>query len=634
MRVDILNISINSILYTKNIDADTLYFESLLESISRDGILVKPVVIKNDEITYLLEDGHLRIEALKRLGFLEVRAVVFIPEEYEKKEDVKAKISDILLVNCGLTDTEKLSAPYFEQPKLFLNLTNSLGKVREDFNFIHSNLVTKAVAGIEDNNKRIYLVQNKSNEINEYLKQKISLIDVSYNMENLIKAQNKSNNIYLSKILFSKDYMEQTISSSNNIIAFCDKQPDVTKILGKNSVLSDYVAKVVNNISQTTETLKHSKVNFQDFVAEKNNLVADNKLFKLRNLNSFSMKYLSLTNNDGQTHTSGLQQNNINLSNIEVKNTATSKKNNHINGKDELSLINIEKVALQKQNNDNKTPDTLKFLRGIGNARKLPLLEISDLHNQDTFMEIGEILRPSKNKPKNTFIAPVVLDSVREINALINIIKPRNQESININPNVSKKAQEIKALVKASKPSIQEPINIISSIREKAQEIKALVKASKPSIQEPINIISSIREKAQEINSLVENPKPNIQEPINIISSIREKAQEINSLIENPKPNIQEPVNINPRIRETAQEISGLVKTPKSRNQEPININPRIRETAQEISGLVKTPKSSSKKTNDLNSTVSKAAQEISNLIKPSKSRSKKTINVYITKSR
>ena len=86
------------------------------------------------------------------------------------------------------------------------------------------------------------------------------------------------------------------------------------------------------------------------------------------------------------------------------------------------------------------------------NTRKLPLPEISDLHNQDNFMGIGEILRSLKKKPENTIIDPLVLDSIREINALINIIKPRSQEPININPRVEETARETSGLIKPSKP--------------------------------------------------------------------------------------------------------------------------------------------------------------------------------------
>lgn len=91
MKVDILNLLVDDIVYSRAVNTYTLYFDNIVDSISSNGLLMKPIVIKEGAITYRLEDGHLRIEALKKLGIPDVVAIVLIPEENEKKRRYQEK---------------------------------------------------------------------------------------------------------------------------------------------------------------------------------------------------------------------------------------------------------------------------------------------------------------------------------------------------------------------------------------------------------------------------------------------------------------------------------------------------------------------------------------------------------------
>ena len=142
MKIDVLNLLVDDISYSRAVNTYTIYFDELVESISSNGLLMKPIVIKEGPITYRLEDGHLRIEALKKLGVFDVVAIVIIPDENEKKEELKKKIDDILLNNYDISKIEKLLPLYHaDQQKMLVNMIESFDKIKKDLININEQLI-------------------------------------------------------------------------------------------------------------------------------------------------------------------------------------------------------------------------------------------------------------------------------------------------------------------------------------------------------------------------------------------------------------------------------------------------------------------------------------------------------------
>ncbi len=306
MKIDILDISIEDILPSRIVNTNTLYFENLLESISSCGVVVRPIVIKEGNFAYRLEDGHLRIEALKKLNASTVTAVVLIPEGHEKQEDIKQKIAWMYFCYDEAA-LDKTSYPYIDQQRMFLNLRYSMGKIQEDFTFMHS------LCGADETYhfEKFFALQKKSDNLYQYIEQKISFLNLYYNPNNLVKADkllSMSQDVLWSRINFSKNYVEKIFRSSNQVVDFCRYIPDKEALFGKNSVFLGYVAKVVSNMSQIQEKIGDFGVDVKQLKVLANRLELDNKFFKLRNLPIFLKKKLVLSTEDARINAVSKQQ--------------------------------------------------------------------------------------------------------------------------------------------------------------------------------------------------------------------------------------------------------------------------------------------------------------------------------------
>ena len=504
MKVDILDIGIDSIFYSKSVNTETLYFDELMKSVYANGVLVNPIVLKEDNLWYRLEDGHLRVEALKRLGANSVKAVIITPEEHEDDEIIKKKIDNMALPNYTADTSNKLTAPYFEQPQIFLNLSGSLDKIREDFNLIQSHLIASNNLGYDDVNKLVAFLQNKSHALNDYIEQRISFMDISYNMENMIRAENNSDNIYLTKIIFSRDYLEQALSSSNNVAAFCNYLPNQINLSGEPSVLSDYVSKIIHNMAQTNENLNLAEVNFTDLSTLRNKMNIDNKVFKLRNLNTFTVRFLTLSNEESKPN---IQH--INFNNSDIKIITGEKRIHHISD----LIANVVKPYSHEQDVQRNVPNMLEGIRNFDLLTK-PLLE----------------------KQNRIIVDPVVWNNVNAITALVKLTTDEGK-SVRIDPVVWNSVNMITALVKTPSGE-KERGRIPPAILDGVREINALIK---PSIRERRQnfINSAILDNVEGISSLV---RPHLREHIRepggdrILRDTLNKAEKISALVQQISP--------------------------------------------------------------------------------------------------
>ena len=403
MKIDVLNLLVDNISYSKAVNTYTMYFDELVKSISSNGLLMKPVVIKEGAITYRLEDGHLRIEALKKLGVFDVDAIVIIPDENEKKEELKKKIDDILLNNYDISQIEKLHPLYYaDQQKMLYNMIESFDKIKKDLININEQLILNEQGLLLDKNKTLSLneinntvdiLQSKLYELNTYIKEEISFVNLHYNTKNFAVRGSEANNLVFNKIKFSNDYLNQTFASSNHIITFFNNNHHLTSTFSKNGALSGYISKIADNVSKTNNHLISPKFSFKKLNSFLNDLKIDNKLFKLKNINSF-IKSKLFPPKDNQPADVKVHQEHSLFNSV---------------------IANATKIINKAYKNNSQ----------VFSQRKVEVAR--DI--------IKKMFNPTSKKPEGIHIRPEILNDLKVPQMIINSI-PRIPELIHIRPNI------------------------------------------------------------------------------------------------------------------------------------------------------------------------------------------------------
>lgn len=115
---DIINLPVDSIKYTKTLEefmVKSKKFNSILASIKEIGIVEPPVVFEQNG-TYIVVDGHLRLESMKKLGIKNVDCLLSTDDEnftYNKHINRMASIQEHKMIKKAIekgVSPEKIAA--------------------------------------------------------------------------------------------------------------------------------------------------------------------------------------------------------------------------------------------------------------------------------------------------------------------------------------------------------------------------------------------------------------------------------------------------------------------------------------------------------------------------------------------
>ena len=246
MRSETRIIGINNIGYLKSVSTNTPYFESLLKSIDEIGLLVNPVV-SEDINYYWLEDGHLRIEALKKLGKKEVSCTVLINEENNEKidkENIDVFINNEKTISIPIDYLTTQKYIISIEKKIIRNIDQNIEKIinKYDIKDVKNFLLPKISYD---------LLKEDIIKINNNIDVYTSFIEQKYNLKNITDSCTFSSKLY--NLDFTSKCLINVCAQNKNMIDITNKL-DLLKEDSKYNQLLCLKNKLINRIIFNTES--------------------------------------------------------------------------------------------------------------------------------------------------------------------------------------------------------------------------------------------------------------------------------------------------------------------------------------------------------------------------------------------